>query len=71
MNDYNGLKNEVKFLKEKVSMLDVENNNIRIQNQSLQKNAEKLRESLVDESSKFEKLKIEVSEKKFLIIYLL
>ena len=60
MNDYNSVKNEIKFLKEKLSLLEIDNSNLKIQNISLQKNGDKLRCELVEETSRFENLKIEV-----------
>ncbi len=60
MSDYNSVKNEIKFQQEKLMLLDTDNSNFKIQNQSLQKNTEKLRENLVEETRKYEILKIEV-----------
>lgn len=60
MNDYSQVKSDGKALREKLSQLETENLNLKIQNQNLENNVERLRDSLVETNRKNDRLKQEV-----------
>ena len=58
--DYNSIKNEVLHLRDKVVNYENENDTLKLQNINLQKQIERLVESLANESKKYETAKYEV-----------